>query len=190
MQARVLSRIPDHLLSIRHPCYSLYRGHKVILQLHMVCKYNLSALLGCYEASTSASFKGEEIYATEGQDNIPGSIRFGKVLGVPFAERLVGYFHRPHKLDIQFVLINESLTLPVEPEPITVGPVYEELVFSSICAETGTYVHMSVNYCTDEPVAAYDAYVYAKNDVMVTLANKLGAKPFEGSCPLGEANFF
>ena len=49
---------------------------------------------------------------------------------------------------------------------------------------------MTVNYCTDEPVATYDAYVNAKNDVMVALANKLGAKRFEGSCPLGETNVF
>jgi len=49
---------------------------------------------------------------------------------------------------------------------------------------------MTVNYCTDEPAIAYDAYVNAKNDVMVALANKLGANRFEGSCPLGEANFF
>lgn len=76
------------------------------------------------------------------------------------------------------------------PKPITLGSVYEALTFSSICAETGTYVHMTVNYCTDEPVATYDAYVNAKNDVMVALANKLGAKRFEGSCPLGETNVF
>ncbi|KIM47096.1 hypothetical protein M413DRAFT_440626 [Hebeloma cylindrosporum] len=143
-----------------------------------------TAFIEATKSFFNSTWYGEDIYATEGTDNSPGSIRFGKVLGVPFAERLVGYFHRPHKLDIQFVLLNASLTLPVSPKPITVGPVYEELIFSSICAETGTYVHMTVNYCTDRPVAAYDAYLNARNDVLVALASKLGAKRFEGSCPL------
>ncbi|KAF8064959.1 hypothetical protein FPV67DRAFT_1583743 [Lyophyllum atratum] len=124
------------------------------------------------------------VSSTRGTDNIIGSTRSATLDGTAFTERLVRYSRSPTELVLGFALFTPK---PIVFHGVTFSSYTEEFRFLSICGGEGTYISMTVVYCTDRVGQAYDLYDWFRRTRVGRVADELGADVFAGTCPIGRA---
>ncbi|GLB39560.1 hypothetical protein LshimejAT787_0700700 [Lyophyllum shimeji] len=122
------------------------------------------------------------VNSTHGKDDTIGSTRSVIFGGAFYTERLVAFSRSPSEIMYRVVL-----DTPTFFTNITFTSYTDELRIMSICGGSATYVSMTVTYCTDHLLRAYDGYDRYRRATVRALADELKAFVFTESCPNGSS---
>ncbi|KAG6832118.1 hypothetical protein H0H87_002631 [Tephrocybe sp. NHM501043] len=123
------------------------------------------------------------LISTTGEDDTIGATRTGNFSGTIFRERLVDISQTPDRFMHRFTLDNG----PISFFGVSYSSYTEEMVVQGICQGTATWVSFTDKYCADDATSAFSIYRRSRRTLMDALADKMGARYLEGSCPIGKS---